>query len=64
MSTDVWNLILVVACYLVPALLLRFLGGFGSAAEAVSSWGRSSSLRRLRRAGHTPRSYARARISS
>jgi hypothetical protein len=60
----VWNLVVIVACYLVPALILRSLGGFNSAADAVSTWGRSSSLRRLRRAGLTPRSYARSRISS
>jgi hypothetical protein len=64
MNVAVWNLVVIVACYLVPALVLRWLGGFNSAAEAVSTWGRSSSLRRLRRSDHTPRSYVRARISS
>jgi hypothetical protein len=64
MNADVWNLVVIVACYLVPALVLRWLGGFAAAADAVSNWGRSSSLRRLRKAGHTPRSYVRARISS
>jgi len=64
MNAAVWNLVIIVACYLVPALVLRWLGGFGAAADAVSNWGRSSSLRRLRQAGHTPRSYVRARISS
>lgn len=61
---DVVNLIIIVACYSFAALVLRSLGGFGSAADAVSSWGRRSSLRTLRRRGLTPRRYARSRISS
>jgi hypothetical protein len=64
MNATLWNLLVIVACYLVPALVLRFLGGFNSAADAVARWGRSSSLRRVRRAGQTPSSYARARIRS
>jgi hypothetical protein len=63
MRAAVWNLPIIVACYLVPALVLRWLGGFNTAADAISRWGRSSSVRKLRRGGHTPRSYAR-RISS
>jgi hypothetical protein len=58
------NLLVIVACYLVPALILRSLGGFNSAGDAVSRWGRTSSLRTLRRRGETPRTYARSRISS
>jgi hypothetical protein len=63
MNQAVWNLPIIIACYIVPALVLRWLGGFNTAADAISRWGRSSSVRKLRRAGHTPRSYAR-RISS
>jgi hypothetical protein len=58
------NLVVIVACYLVPALILRAMGGFNSAGDAVSRWGRTSSLRTLRRRGETPRTYARSRISS
>jgi hypothetical protein len=60
----VWNLLIIVACYMVPALILRFLGGFNSAADAVSTWGRRSSLTRIRRQGLTLRTYPRSRISS
>jgi hypothetical protein len=60
----VWNLLIIVACYLVPALILRFLGGFNSAADAVSTWGRRSSLTRIRKQGLTLHTYARSRISS
>jgi hypothetical protein len=58
------KLLEIVACYLVPALVLRWLGGFNTAADAIAKWGRSSSVRRIRRAGQTPRSYVRARIPS
>ena len=64
MRTTVWNIVVIVACYLVPALVLRFLGGFNSAADAVARWGRSSSVHRISRAGKSPAGYARARISS
>jgi hypothetical protein len=64
MKTAMWNLVIIVVCYLVPAFVLRWLGGFNTAADAISKWGRASSIRRLRRAGHTPKSYVRARISS
>jgi len=60
----VWTLLVIVACYLVPAFILRAIGGFNAAGDAVSTWGRSSSLRTLRRRGETPRTYARSRISS
>ncbi|MEO8291440.1 MAG: hypothetical protein ABI649_10660 [Gaiellaceae bacterium] len=58
------HLAVILGCYLFAALFLRLLGGFNSAADAISAWGRGSSLRRLRRRGETPRSYARSRISS
>jgi hypothetical protein len=51
-------------CYTFAALVLRFLGGFSSAGDAVSTWGRRSSVTALRKRGLTPRSYARSRISS
>ena len=54
----------IVGCYLFAALFFRLVGGFNSAADAVSSWGRRSSLRALRKRGLTPKSYARSRISS
>ena len=59
-----WNLLLIVACYMVPALILRYLGGFNSAADAMSNWGRRSSLRRIRKQGLTLHTYARSRIPS
>ncbi|HKO74576.1 MAG TPA: hypothetical protein VJU01_04610 [Gaiellaceae bacterium] len=64
MTGAVWNLLLIVACYMVPALILRYLGGFNSAADALSNWGRRSSLKRIRKQGLTLRTYARSRISS
>jgi hypothetical protein len=64
MRAAVWDLVIIVACSLFPALVLRWLGGFGAAGDAIANWGRRSSLRRVRRAGHSARSYARARISS
>jgi hypothetical protein len=64
MTGVVWNLLIIVVCYMVPALILRYLGGFNSAADAMSSWGRRSSLKRIRRQGLTLKSYARSRISS
>jgi hypothetical protein len=59
-----WNLLIIVACYMVPALILRFLGGFNSAADAVSTWGRRSSLTQIRKQGLTLRGYARSRMPS
>ncbi|HEX3256609.1 MAG TPA: hypothetical protein VHQ96_12530 [Gaiellaceae bacterium] len=64
MRVPVWNLLIIVVCYTFAALVLRFLGGFNSAADAVSTWGRRSSVRSLRKRGLTPRSYVRSRISS
>lgn len=59
-----WNLLIIVVCYTFAALCLRFLGGFNSAGDALSTWGRRSSLTRIRKRGLTLRSYARSRISS
>jgi hypothetical protein len=64
MRVPVWNLLIIIVCYTFAALVLRFLGGFNSAADAVSTWGRRSSVRSLRKRGLTPRSYVRSRISS
>jgi hypothetical protein len=61
---SVWNLLIIVACYMVPALILRYLGGFNSAADAMSNWGRRSSIRKIRKQGLTLRTYARSRIPS
>ncbi|HEX5468948.1 MAG TPA: hypothetical protein VFW80_07865 [Gaiellaceae bacterium] len=58
------NWAVIVGCYLFAALFFRLVGGFAAAADAVSSWGRRSSLRSLRKRGLTARSYARSRISS
>jgi hypothetical protein len=60
----VLNLLIIVVCYSFAALVLRFLGGFNAAGDAVSTWGRRSSLRRIRKQGLTLRSYARSRIPS
>ena len=48
----------------MPHYRYLIVGGFGSAADAISSWGRRSSLRSLRKRGLTLRGYARSRISS
>ena len=44
--------------------LWDILGGFNSAGDALSTWGRRSSLTKIRKRGLTLRSYARSRISS
>jgi hypothetical protein len=64
MTGSVWNLLIIVACYTFAALCLRFLGGFNSAADALSTWGRRASLTKIRKKGLTLRSYARSRSSS
>jgi hypothetical protein len=56
--------LIIVACYSFAALCLRFLGGFNSAADALSTWGRRASLTKIRKQGLTLRSYARSRSSS
>jgi hypothetical protein len=38
------------------------VGGINSAADAIQNWGRSSSVRRLRKSGHSPGSFARAQL--
>lgn len=56
---------MIVGCYLFAAFFLRLLGGFGSAADAISGWGRRSSLKRVQRLRWVPPSYSdRGRTSS
>jgi hypothetical protein len=59
----VWTWIIIVAGYSFAALFLRLIGGFNSAADAIASWGRRSSARRIRRLGHTPGTFARSRVN-
>lgn len=42
-----WDWVLIVGGYLFAAFFLRLLGGFNSAADAISGWGRRTSLRRI-----------------
>lgn len=58
----VWSWIIIAVCYGFAALLLRLMGGFNSAGDAIANWGRSASARRIRRLGHTPNSYAHSRV--
>ena len=62
MRRPVWNWVVIVGCYAFAALFLRLIGGFNSAADAISTWGRSSSARRIWRSGHTPSTFARSRV--
>ena len=48
-EADVWNWVLIVGCYAFAAFFLRLLGGFNSAADAISRWGRHTSIRRISR---------------
>lgn len=57
-----WSWIVIVAGYVFSIFFFRLVGGINSAADAIQSWGRSSSVRRLRKSGHSPRSFARARL--
>jgi hypothetical protein len=59
---DVWTWILIVAGYAFALFFFRLIGGIDSAADAIQSWGRSSSERRLAERGESPRSYARSRL--
>jgi hypothetical protein len=58
----VWSWIVIVAGYVFSIFFFRLVGGINSAADAIQSWGRVSSLRRLRKSGHSPGSFARARL--
>jgi hypothetical protein len=58
----VWTWVIIVAGYGFSAFFLRLIGGFNSAGDAIANWGRRSSVRRLEKAGQSPRSYARSRL--
>jgi hypothetical protein len=62
MKRSVWNWVVIVGCYAFAALFLRLIGGFNSAADAIANWGRTTSVRRIRRGGHTADTYARERL--
>jgi hypothetical protein len=62
MRRVVWNWVIIVGGYAFAAFLLRLIGGFNAAGDAISKWGRSSSARRLAKSGHSPSSYARSRL--
>jgi hypothetical protein len=57
-----WTWVIIVVGYAFSLFFFRLVGGINSAADAIQNWGRSSSVRRLRRGGHSPRSYARSRL--
>ena len=57
-----WSWIVIVAGYAFSICFFRLVGGINSAADAIQNWGRSSSVRRLRKSGHSPGSFARARL--
>jgi hypothetical protein len=44
-----WNWVVIVGCYAFAALFLHLIGGFNSAADAISRWGRHASIRRISR---------------
>jgi hypothetical protein len=60
----VWDLLVIVGGFGFAALLLRLLGGFASAADAIAGWGRRSSLRRLHRLRWLPPSLRDQRPTS
>ena len=57
-----WSWIVIVAGYAFSIFFFRLVGGINSAADAIQNWGRSSSMSRLRKSGHSPGSFARARL--
>ena len=59
-----WTWLLIVGGYAFSLFFFRIVGGINSAADAIQSWGRSSSERRLKRSGDSPSSYARSRLGS
>jgi hypothetical protein len=58
----VWTWIVIVAGYAFSLFFFHLVGGINSASDAIQSWGRNSSVRRLRKSGHSPSSFARARL--
>ena len=57
-----WSWIVIIVGYAFSIFFFRLVGGINSAADAIQNWGRSSSMRRLRKSGHSPGSFARARL--
>jgi hypothetical protein len=53
----VWDLVVIVAGYGFAAVVLRLLGGFGSAGDAIAGWGRRSSEKRMGKLGWLPPSF-------
>jgi hypothetical protein len=62
MKIPVWTWVLIVGCYAFAALFLRLIGGFNAAGDAIANWGKHAATRRIRRQGHTARSYAESRL--
>jgi hypothetical protein len=62
MTRLVWNWVVIIGGYLFAALVLRLLGGFNAAGDAISRWGRHSSEKRMAKSGESPASYARSRL--
>jgi hypothetical protein len=60
----VWDWVVIVVGYLFAAFALRLLGGFGSAAEAITGWGRRWSEKRIGRLRWLPESYRPQRPTS
>jgi len=44
-----WMLILIAVLYLANFLFFRWIGGVGSASDALAQWGRSTAEKRRRR---------------
>jgi hypothetical protein len=62
MRRTMWNWAIIIGGYAFAACFLRLIGGFNSAGDAISRWGRNSSARRLAKSGHSPTSYARSKL--
>lgn len=63
MSFAMWTWVLIVCGYAFSIFFFHIVGGINSAADAIQGWGRRSSERRIRRAGLSPASFARDRLS-
>lgn len=60
----VWDWVVIIVCYLFAAFVLRLLGGFESAGDAIAGWGRRSSESRVSRLRWLPASYRDQRPTS
>jgi hypothetical protein len=60
----VWDLLVIVGGFGFAAMLLRLLGGFASAGDAIAGWGRPSSVRWLHRLRWLPPSLRDQRPTS